>query len=97
MADVAARVALEYAGFPLSRQQDVEEFLRLSGVLNKVSEQDYLRAAFLSNIDSFDHDFFGNLSKQEANMMAPEQRLFLETAWHALGRCRLRWEFNKRQ
>ncbi|MCW8999768.1 MAG: SDR family NAD(P)-dependent oxidoreductase, partial [Kangiellaceae bacterium] len=42
-----------------------------------------MRAAFLSNIDRFDHEFFG-LSKQEANMMAPEQRLFLETAWHAL-------------
>ena len=69
--------------FPESRQHDVAEFLRLSGVQTKVSQQDYLHAAFLPNIDYFDHDFFG-ISKQEANMMSPEQRLFLQTAWHAL-------------
>ncbi|MCO7224347.1 type I polyketide synthase [Pleionea sp. CnH1-48] len=68
---------------PDARRKDVEEFLRLSGVLNKVSQDDYLRAAFLSDIDHFDYEFFG-LSKHEADMMAPEQRLFLESAWHAL-------------
>ncbi len=38
---------------------------------------------FLDQIDQFDADFFG-ISQREANNMDPQQRLFLEVAWHAL-------------
>ncbi len=38
---------------------------------------------FLDRIDLFDADFFG-LTPREATFMDPQQRLFLEVAWHAL-------------
>ncbi|KAH8431101.1 uncharacterized protein LDX57_008762 [Aspergillus melleus] len=38
---------------------------------------------FLSDIESFDHKFFGR-SKREAAAMDPHQRLMLETTYHAL-------------
>ncbi|GAB4152066.1 MAG: hypothetical protein Fur0021_16510 [Candidatus Promineifilaceae bacterium] len=37
----------------------------------------------LADIEQFDAAFFG-LSPREANTMDPQQRLFLQTAWHAL-------------
>jgi len=40
-------------------------------------------AGFIERIDTFDHDFF-NITPFDARMMDPRQRLFLETAWHAL-------------
>ncbi|AGP33712.1 hypothetical protein SCE1572_03900 [Sorangium cellulosum So0157-2] len=38
---------------------------------------------FLTDIDRFDAEFF-HVSPKEAEMMAPEQRLFLEESWRAL-------------
>jgi|HubBroStandDraft_1064217.scaffolds.fasta_scaffold00052_10 acyl transferase domain-containing protein/SAM-dependent methyltransferase/aryl carrier-like protein len=38
---------------------------------------------FLDGHDRFDPEFF-NLSYREARLMSPQQRVFLETAWHAL-------------
>ncbi len=38
---------------------------------------------FLEKIDCFDPMFF-NISPKEAEMMDPQERLFLETAWHCL-------------
>ncbi|MCL6285137.1 SDR family NAD(P)-dependent oxidoreductase [Ruegeria sp. 2012CJ41-6] len=38
---------------------------------------------FLDNIDAFDAGFFG-ISPREAERMDPQQRLVLETAWHAI-------------
>lgn len=68
---------------PATRKQDIKEYLRLAGALDKYRDTDYLREAYLPRIDNFDYAFFG-LSKQEANLMDPQQRLFLETAWAAL-------------
>ena len=39
--------------------------------------------AFLEDHDRFDPEFF-NLSWREAAAMSPQQRVFLQTAWHAL-------------
>ncbi|MFJ6215669.1 SDR family NAD(P)-dependent oxidoreductase [Streptomyces sp. NPDC092296] len=39
--------------------------------------------AVLGDADRFDADFFG-LSPREAQLMDPQHRLFLETAWHAM-------------
>lgn len=40
-------------------------------------------AAFIDDIDTFDYSFF-NLSPKEASVMDPNQRIFLETAIHAM-------------
>jgi len=39
--------------------------------------------SFLDNVEDFDAEFFG-LSPREAELMDPQQRLILETAWEAL-------------
>ena len=41
------------------------------------------RGAFLTNVGNFDAAFF-DILPVEANRMDPQQRIFLETAWHAL-------------
>lgn len=38
---------------------------------------------FIDNLDAFDASFF-NISPREAKLMDPQQRLFLESAWHAI-------------
>ena len=38
---------------------------------------------FIDDVDKFDHEFF-NMSKEEACLLDPHERLFLQTAWHAL-------------
>ncbi|MFC3574137.1 non-ribosomal peptide synthetase/type I polyketide synthase [Streptomyces yaanensis] len=44
----------------------------------------YVRAAgALEGVEEFDAEFFG-LTPREAQLMDPQQRLFLECAWHAL-------------
>lgn len=64
---------------PPAREADVREYLRLRGA----HAPQWLRGSFLDEVDRFDHRFFG-LARQEAHLMDPNQRLFLETAWAAL-------------
>ncbi|QMU70039.1 non-ribosomal peptide synthetase/type I polyketide synthase [Streptacidiphilus sp. P02-A3a] len=47
----------------------------------------YVRATgALDGIEQFDAEFFG-LTPREAQLMDPQQRIFLECAWHALEDC----------
>ena len=49
-----------------------------------LANPDYVRAGFvLEDIDSFDAAFFG-MSPREAELLDPQQRIFLECAWQAL-------------
>ncbi|MFD7657248.1 amino acid adenylation domain-containing protein [Actinosynnema sp. NPDC059797] len=62
-----------------------DEDLLAEGVPAEVFRRpEYVRAAaVLDGVDQFDAAFF-NLSAREAALLDPQQRLFLEAAWHAL-------------
>ena len=62
-----------------------EEMLTAAGVsATTLANPAYVRrAAMLSGIDEFDAEYFG-MTPYTARMMDPQQRLFLQTAWHAL-------------
>jgi acyl transferase domain-containing protein/thioesterase domain-containing protein len=61
------------------------EELKAAGVPDALLERDnYVRSRpVLPNVDQFAAEFFG-LSPREAEIMDPQQRLFLECAWEAL-------------
>ncbi|WP_030228373.1 hybrid non-ribosomal peptide synthetase/type I polyketide synthase [Actinoalloteichus caeruleus] len=62
-----------------------DEELLAEGVPREVfSRPEYVRAAsVLDGVDLFDASFF-NVNAREAALLDPQQRLFLETVWHAL-------------
>ncbi|MEI7913510.1 MAG: beta-ketoacyl synthase N-terminal-like domain-containing protein [Mycobacteriaceae bacterium] len=62
-----------------------EETLAAAGVsAQTLADPAYVRRApLLNGIEEFDADYFG-MNPYTARMMDPQQRLFLQTAWHAL-------------
>lgn len=62
-----------------------DEELRAAGVDDaRLASSDYVKArAVLDNVDLFDAKFFG-YTPREAEIIDPQQRLFLECAWEAL-------------
>lgn len=67
--------------FPSHRRKDTDPYLQHIGL--DIEESTYIKGGFLDEIDKFDYGFFG-LSKSEAQVMDPCQRLFLQTAWRAM-------------
>ena len=61
-----------------------EEELTAAGVRAKtLADHGYVRrAAMLDGIDEFDAEYFG-ITPYTAELMDPQQRLFLQTVWHA--------------
>lgn len=52
--------------------------------MNSIGEDSTLiEGGFLKEIDKFDYSFFG-MTPKEAELMDPNQRLFLQTVWHTL-------------
>ena len=75
-------------GEPAPREESIqtlsEEDLTAAGVAPGLADPAYVRrAALLSGIEEFDADYF-EMTPYTARMMDPQQRLFLQTAWHAL-------------
>lgn len=64
------------------RKKDMEDFmLHFTSSVNRDFE--YPDGGYLNEIDKFDYSFF-RISPNEARLMSPDQRLFLETAWRAV-------------
>lgn len=67
--------------FPDSRKKDIDRYAKK---LNLYSDNiKYMKAAYIDEIDKFDYSFF-NIPPNEAKLMSPNQRLFLQTAWSAI-------------
>lgn len=68
--------------FPEYRKKDVEKYLDYTGMFKK-DRPEFLKAGYINEIDKFDYKFF-NMTPNEAKVMDPNHRLFLQTAWNAL-------------
>jgi acyl transferase domain-containing protein/acyl-CoA synthetase (AMP-forming)/AMP-acid ligase II/acyl carrier protein len=64
-----------------TRKNDIEKYLNYKSEENEGA--DYFEGSYLEEIDKFDPLFF-KISPNEASLMNPTQRLFLETAYHAV-------------
>ncbi|MCA0756975.1 thioester reductase domain-containing protein [Paenibacillus sp. N4] len=66
--------------FPEERRRNIEAYLRFKHANDKIK---YFRGCYLEEIDEFDFSFFG-ITPKEAELMDPNQRLFLQTVWQAI-------------
>lgn len=66
---------------PMGRQDDLDKYLQFKGLGD--DKLKYRSLAYLDEIDKFDYEYF-NLTPREAELMDPNQRLFLETACAAI-------------
>jgi amino acid adenylation domain-containing protein len=66
---------------PAHRKKDADAILRFRG--QEPQNLLFREMAYLDRLDEFDYRFF-HLSPKEAEMMDPNQRLFMQTAWKAL-------------
>ncbi|MFD2169215.1 amino acid adenylation domain-containing protein [Tumebacillus lipolyticus] len=72
------------AGVESIRQFSDEELLELGHDPDVLAQPNFVKAAgMLDDIEWFDADFFG-INPREAEVMDPQHRIFLETAWQAL-------------
>lgn len=67
---------------PESRKKDIDEYLQYCTPFRR-EDCIYRKAAYLSEIDKFDYEFF-HISPQEARLMDPHQRILLEESYHAI-------------
>ncbi|MEE4149489.1 SDR family NAD(P)-dependent oxidoreductase [Pseudomonas viridiflava] len=84
-----ARDSAEYwqnllAGRECSRRFSRDELIAAGLAADLIDNPDFVNvAAVIDNADRFDAALFG-YSRQEAESIDPQQRLFLQTVWHAL-------------
>ncbi|WP_332606556.1 amino acid adenylation domain-containing protein [Bacillus spizizenii] len=67
--------------YPAPRVKDAMDYLR--SIQSEFNEKQFVKGGYLDEIDRFDYSFFG-LAPKTAKFMDPNQRLFLQSAWHAI-------------
>ncbi|MCY8785573.1 non-ribosomal peptide synthetase [Bacillus spizizenii] len=67
--------------YPAPRVKDAIDYLR--SIKSERNEKQFVKGGYLDEIDRFDYSFFG-LAPKTAKFMDPNQRLFLQSAWHAI-------------
>ncbi|MEK3795327.1 type I polyketide synthase [Paenibacillus sp. FSL R7-0204] len=65
---------------PAGRKADLDDFLKY---IQDTDHPDYAEKGYIDDIDKFDYSFF-KISPREASVMDPNQRLFLQAAYHAI-------------
>jgi polyketide synthase PksN len=66
---------------PAGRKKDITDYLKFMGIFD--DNVGFARGGYLNDIDKFDNEFF-KITNNEAKLMDPNQRLFLESAWKAI-------------
>ncbi|MBK3493951.1 amino acid adenylation domain-containing protein [Viridibacillus sp. YIM B01967] len=67
--------------YPKARQKDTERYV--SHLKINKDQAKLVEGGYLEEIDKFDYEFF-KITPKEAALMDPNQKLFLQTAWHTL-------------
>ncbi len=82
--NIAAFLALLEEGRS-GRHEVTDEDVAREGIATDVFERrNYIRSSYpLQDFDRFDAGFFG-VTPEDASLLDPQQRVFLEVAWHAL-------------
>ena len=88
---VAGRIAI--GDLPRGRRANAEAFIRAFHGADLIRENrinpdgslrlDFVRRGYVTQVEQFDAEFFG-INPREAQTMDPNQRVLLETAYHAL-------------
>ncbi|MGE5398815.1 MAG: amino acid adenylation domain-containing protein [Ignavibacteriales bacterium] len=76
------RMGVDFIGeMPQARIPDIRELCNYNNIKDESIK--FREHCYLSEVDKFDYSFF-KLSPSEASLIDPGQRLFMETAYHAL-------------
>ena len=67
--------------YPSARMKDAKDYLQCTRV--GFNENQFIKGGYLDEVDTFDYSFFA-LTPKTAQLMDPNQRLFLQKAWHAI-------------
>ncbi|MBE6050850.1 MAG: hypothetical protein E7214_09435 [Clostridium sp.] len=66
---------------PKARERFNKEYLKYLG--EDIEKINFPKSGYIEEIDKFDYKFF-NITPKDAELMDPNQRIFLETAWNAI-------------
>lgn len=67
--------------YPEHRIQDALDYIQ--SIRSETDQLEWIKGGYLDQIDQFDYSFFG-LTPRTAQFMDPNQRIFLQTAWHTI-------------
>lgn len=79
--DLLAKSVTTGSGIPEKRKEDTERYF--AKISENQKSRKYFQGSYIDDIDQFDYSFFG-ISKKEADLMDPAQRIFMETSWKCL-------------